>query len=369
MKACIVGTMNLKHMTLISLYTQIFSKYYILYDLIYIDEYGIEEQCEANQVYIYRHQATSDSRIFRKILYHKSMRDFCKFVKKKLDQGKYDFVVVWREETAVLLYKYLSVKYKNKYSVNIRDIWEGRFRALFYQRLKKAVNKSAFNTISSDGFLRYLPKADYLFVHSANRYLLDGMVEQTMSQDKGNRPIIITNIGTFRNDDYCIMLIDAFANDKRFEIRFYGQGSERIRDYIQAKDYTNIMYHGSFEPQETLNFLKGTDIINCAYGADTIAETSKIPIRFYYAIYLGVPILSTKGTCIQITADRLGIGIALPSDVSKGNFIADQVYNAYNRLNYSKTLERLEKFKKEIDESHIILEKKVLESFHWDERD
>ena len=42
-KICIIGTSNIKHISLISLYTKYFDQHGMAYDIIYLDRYGIEE--------------------------------------------------------------------------------------------------------------------------------------------------------------------------------------------------------------------------------------------------------------------------------------------------------------------------------------
>ena len=42
-KICIIGTSNIKHISLISLYTKYFDQHGMAYDIIYLDRYGIED--------------------------------------------------------------------------------------------------------------------------------------------------------------------------------------------------------------------------------------------------------------------------------------------------------------------------------------
>ena len=57
----------------------------------------------------------------------------------------------------MLLFDLLLFKYKNNYILDIRDPSYEKFK-LFNQILKKIICSSYFTTISSEGFLEFLPK-------------------------------------------------------------------------------------------------------------------------------------------------------------------------------------------------------------------
>lgn len=49
MRVCIVGIQNIKHMTTVSVYTELLKKHNIDYDIIYMDKYGIQEKSSAKK--------------------------------------------------------------------------------------------------------------------------------------------------------------------------------------------------------------------------------------------------------------------------------------------------------------------------------
>lgn len=360
MRVCIIGSKNLNHLTLISIYTRIFDRHRIPYDIVYLDIEGKDETYYGNaEVHKYSIDLKKDNcllaRIANKVLYKK----YYLYVTKKIKQNKYDFLVLWGDETAALLADFLKKRPGICYSVNIRDIWslddDQHTRKVF-----SAINHSCFTTVSSDGFLRHLPTSKYLFVHSANKDFLGGGVCNRVKKDS-KAPIVITSIGTFRNDDYNKRLVDVFSNDNRFLLKFIGQGSNRIQKYILEKGYMNIKCTDFFKPEETLNLLEDADIISCAYGAENEAEITKLPIRFYYAVYLNTPILATEGTWIEKTGKDLGISISIPASTADlDSSIANKVYQEFLLYNQQNNQNRLDDYKKEIDDSHIKLEKELL---------
>ena len=171
--------------------------------------------------------------------------------------------------------------------------------------------------------------------------------------------ICITTIGTFRNDEYIKKLVDRLGMDKRFLLKFIGQGSERIEYYAAEKGYTNVVCRGAFPPEETAALLEDTDIINCAYGAETLAEMTKLPIRLYYAVYMLLPILSTEGTWITECASRLENAIVLSKDLTEKD-LAQRIFDAYKCLDWEKMKLLLMQYRQKAEESHMVLERELM---------
>lgn len=357
MRACIIGIQNIKHMTLISLYTQYFEKNKIAYDLIYIDKYGIEECTTASNVYKFDATNAKYNGVIGKI---KKTIDFRKYAIEILNANDYDFLAVWREQTACIFANYLKKRYFRKYSVNIRDLYNKRFLPLTIG-LKIAVNHSAFNTISSEGFLPYIPNADYLMVHSANKELLSNGLFNIGSQKK--RPIRITYIGTLRFPEYCKFVVDCFQNDDRFELAFIGQGSEKIFKYVEEKKIDNVICIEKFEPQDTIRLLDGTNLINCAFGTNELAEKMLTPIRLYYAIYGGIPVLTTTGTWVSDLAKSMEMNISIAFSDMDISSIANEVYFAYTHMDFTTMNGKQKVYIQKIDDAFSCFQDKLDEYF------
>lgn len=75
-RICIVGTANLKHISLISVYTRYFDSEGIPYDIIYWDRYGIEEVTTAHSVYKYYERGKESS--LRRFLSFVKFRQYAK---------------------------------------------------------------------------------------------------------------------------------------------------------------------------------------------------------------------------------------------------------------------------------------------------
>ena len=90
-KICIIGTSNIKHISLISLYTKYFDQHGMAYDIIYLDRYGIEEKTTAANVYRY-----TESNAQGKIGKLKMFMHFRRYTKKILRENKYEYVITWQ---------------------------------------------------------------------------------------------------------------------------------------------------------------------------------------------------------------------------------------------------------------------------------
>ena len=344
MKFAIIGIQNLKHMTTVSVYTDVFDKYNMYYDMIYIDKYGIEEKSNANNVYVYKADSKRMQSKTGKLL--EAVR-FRNYAIKIIEREKYDFLILWREHTVSLFSSYVSRKYSNRYSVNIRDLWNSR-NCVFTLLIKHAIKSSLFNTVCSDGFIPFLPKADYLFLHCINYEAIKRMV-LVPTEKKVNSVLTLSFIGTVRFANYCCKVVEAFGNDERFILKFIGQGSEIIKNYASERGFTNVECVGAFEPELTAELLEGTDIINCAYGAMSEAERSLLPTRFYYAVHMGIPIICSKGTWLERVANEKKIGITIPAEIDKVDGISDDVYESYMKMDFSMMRNECKKYIDEID--------------------
>jgi len=351
----ILGITNLKHMSLISLYTSIFHENNIVYDLIYIDKYGIEEKNSARKVYKYESNNETNS-VFGKL---KHMVRFKKYAERILKENQYDFVIVWREQTAAIFADFLRKHYAQRYCVNVRDLWS-KYNVFVTNGLNKALKDSRFNTIASEGFLTYLPsKYQYLFVNSVNLDILKNV--ENVSTKSSRDVIKIKSIGTFRNDAYFFKLADSLANDKRFELHFIGQGSERMADYCSQHGYENVICSGTFTPDQTASFLLDADIINCSSGKEDRAEECKIPIRFYYAVFNNLPILTTEQTFLSKMSSALHLNIDIPQNPKASDGIGDIIYNAMQNFDYERSGKLLDEYKAHIMDGHDALKQKMLE--------
>ena len=117
-RVAILSCVNIKHMSLITLYTDILNRERIPFDVIYMDKYGEDEVIECNNKYRFVNKIDRNlPRFIKKIRYYMFKPWACKVMR----QNKYDFIIVWNDLAIFLFANFLSKHFKGKYCLNVRD--------------------------------------------------------------------------------------------------------------------------------------------------------------------------------------------------------------------------------------------------------
>jgi hypothetical protein len=332
-KIAIVSIVNIKHMTLISLYTDIFKKRGIEYDLIYIDKYQIDEENDAENVFKYNIDISKSDSKLKKVIKYSGFR---KYAKKIIRNNNYDFLIIWTSATGYLLFDFLEKHYKNKYSLNIRDYArDDQFPISMIQ--KKVIENSRFTTISSQKFLDFLPNANnYLFVNSINPSFMEELGVQQSS--KKTKPLRICFIGYVRFIENDKKLLTALKNDDRFIVQYFGSGANELKEFAEQNSIRNTEFIDSFDSTETVNLLKKADIINNLYGNENVALDTAVSIKYYYSLLLKIPILVWKDTYMEEITRENG-----NSFVFNGNYenLGNQLYEWYQKIDWQNMNKKL----------------------------
>lgn len=346
MKTCILSTVDLSRMSMSMIYTDYFEKQGIAYDIIFVDKYGEYWDNVPENLIPLHTESKQEYNVIKKVSIFWKLR---KPVLQILKKNNYDLIVAWNEVTALIFGDLLFKWFPQKYIINIRD-YQYLEAPIIKSQLKWTIENSYFSTVSSSRYLNYLPKADYIFLHSMNKTVLSKL---SRNREKAiSRPITIVYIGQIGWLDNTYKFIDALANNTDFILKFIGVGAEKVDEYIDGKNYTNIQTYGRFKPEETSSFLKDADIIYNLYGYGNKHLDAALSIKLYYAIYLGIPILTFANTCTDEIAKKCGIAYTV-SSTEKMKEDLDCLYSWYQEFNISEARIRCDQFiNKEIVGSH-----------------
>jgi len=328
-KIAILSAVNIKHMSLISLYTDILKEKGIEYDIIYMDKYNEDEYFECAHKYRYVNPVNQKwLRLLKKLKY----MTFYPYAAKILKKNQYDLIIVWNDVAIFMFAGLLPRKYKGRYCLNVRDnMWYDKKR--FQKRYEKCFLNSVFNTISSEGFLEFLPpKATYLPIQSLNLSALEGMKIHDRMRTEGE-PIKIGFVGCVRFYERNQKLLDAFANDSRFELHYYGKNANVLKKYADEKKIENTRFHDSFPVEDTAQYLEQVDVMNNLYGNGTLNIRLAISIKFYHALYSRIPILVSPNTYIGKLAKDIGVGFEI-GDEKIDETLADRFYEWYRNVSF-----------------------------------
>lgn len=255
---------------------------------------------------------------------------YARFVKYQLKKNKYDkivFVGTYAGIPAFIAY-FLKYNYCGKYWIDLRDITYEKYK-IFYKLESQAILNSYKTVISSRGYVPFLPKYDYGYIHNIDPTMEEILKKYNKSESDNIR---ISYIGNLAYWDSCKEMIDVLANDSRFVMNFVGPNYEKIQQYCENNHIINVTFHGRFKREETIKFYNNTDIIYNIYGNDTVNVRTALSNKLYYALRFKLPIIVSPNTYMEKLTKKYNVGISFEN---KREF-ADELYDWYQNFNNKK---------------------------------
>ena len=246
MKIAIVSVGDYRHISMISKYTEYFDSHHVEYDILCTDRYeGTVYPSSIIKAFPCKNLKTKREKLGMFL-------SFYRWASRIIKQEKYDFLVIWNENTAPLFAPLLLTKYRHRYCVNIRDVDFLNQKAVNIVR-ERVIRNSAFSTYCSTAKLDFPKGYPYVLMRSINMKILQDTTPRTGFRKPGEK-IRIVNIGKIRFPMANKRIIEALGNDDRFELLFIGAGSEKLESYKEK--YNNITLIGAYLPEETASYLE-----------------------------------------------------------------------------------------------------------------
>lgn len=327
-KICILSAVNIKHMAMISLYTERLLRDGIDFDIVYMDKYGEEEFFPAKNKHVFTNIIDHEQPRWKKAIRYMRFRSYAI---RTLEMNQYDFIIVWNDVAIIMFADYLARKWKGKYSLNIRDYCHQRFKPIYWM-FSWVIKNASFTTVSSLGFCAFLPppSSRYIQVHSLNMPVLRKLSPRTGFRDV-NQPIRIGFVGYVRFLEINSRLLDIFRNDSRFELHYYGAHSEYLEDYAIKNGINNVCFHGAFPVQDTNIYMDKIDVVNNLYGNQSLSLDYALSIKLYNGVWCRLPILVCPGTYMEKIVDEYGIGYTVQT---YDDDLKDRIYDWYRSLDF-----------------------------------
>lgn len=243
------------------------------------------------------------------------------YLKKHQEYNKIIFLGTYAFVPA-LLAGFLKKKYYKKYWIDVRDLTYESF-APFFRLEKNAITNSYCSVVSSKGFIQYLPPYDYRTIHN-----IDPSMDEYLLRFKHTKSDVI-RIGYYGNLSYwtsCKEMLDLFANDQRFIMKFAGPNVERIRDYCNVNHIVNVAFHGEFPKNKTVDFYCDTDIIYNLYGSNNVNVRTALSNKLYYGLSFELPILVNSNTLMADIVSKYGVGFVFENN----HAFPDKLFNEYS---------------------------------------
>lgn len=214
-RICFVSMDNLNRVPYIQTYIKWINQ---PFDVVYWDRSGVNESVgEACAYRFEKHIKTSGDggQKLQKLIGYWGFRSFAK---KILLANNYELVFALTGNCAVLISDLLLSKYRRRYIIDIRDYWHEDF-VPYHRREQRLIKESAQAVISSPAYAEFLCEYDYAVMH--NDQILDpGIVREFREKSDCSDPFVISCVGAMKNLEYDKKVIDYFANDDRFLLKF-----------------------------------------------------------------------------------------------------------------------------------------------------
>jgi hypothetical protein len=306
-KVCLIAARNLSNITPLLKYISAAED---PIDIIYWNRNELNESCEANRVFAYNRKTSEDCSKAEKLL---SYLGFRHFVLKILRRNKYDKIILLPTQTAVMLFDFLVVHHKKcKYLLDIQD-YTAEYKKWFKPIINTLIKYSTVVSLTSPAYMSFLPIHEYIISHNYSPMPKSDIAAYRSRVLKG-LPITISCVGGIRFIEYFAKIIQVFANDSRFVLRFDGAGSERLKPICKELSASNVILTGRFDRKDTIFFNMKADIANNLFGNHTPLLDFALSNRLYNAVQLGMPILVCPDTYTAQIACEYGFGFVFDID-------------------------------------------------------
>lgn len=296
------------------------------YDLIYWSRSKQDAFTGAENVYCFQHEVELGNKMRWLRQLSSGYLGFRRFAKRILIQNKYAFVVALTGNAAVLLSDVLCDVYPGKYIIDIRDYF---LEDLLPYRLleERAIDHSAMTVISSPDYVHFLGDHRFCVMHNTQSISQRDIVS-IQEAERPSMPFVIASIGTAKNISLDKQVINYFANDRRFQLRFIGRGYEQLIPYCKQHGIRNVIAKGEFQSADTVNLYKDVDAIMSMYGSKKTHFRYQLTNKLYFATQLEIPIIvSPNTTMARMTNDySLGLVLDLNREASK-----EDILDLYNK--------------------------------------
>ena len=132
-----------------------------------------------------------------------------------------------------------------------------------------------------------------------------------------NDLITFSYVGGF-SEDRCLDTIIHIAKDGYINLAIAGFGNERIEKNLNnLKGHPNIRYYGKVKYQDGLQIMYNSDIVYAMYSIANPNNVYAAPNKYYEALLLGKPLVTTKGTLVEKKVQKSDIGYTIGEDVEE----------------------------------------------------
>jgi hypothetical protein len=310
MKVLLIGAGKIAHLPFANFYLEALSKVDAEVHLLYWNRDGGPEFELPYDVTLHEFRATQRDEV-PKISKIPNYLKYRSYAHRLIREGDFSLLIPLHTMPALTLYSLLTGKYARRFIFDYRDVTMERippFRAAIGQIVKHSI----VTFVSSEAFRAFLPAGNE--VMSTHNILLDSLHERDRRRaaPRSHWPIRIRFWGFVRHESVNRALIDALANDARFELHYHGRQqavAARLQQHVRQNAIHNVHFHGPYSPTDRYDFASETEIIHNLYDNDH-AMTYATSNKFYDGIALYLPQLCSTHSHMGDLVERLKVGLA-----------------------------------------------------------
>ncbi|MBR4389968.1 MAG: capsular biosynthesis protein [Prevotella sp.] len=346
--------LNISYAPYLRIYTNILDKMDgVEYDIIYPDKKGLHEPAK------HYFDVQTEDRVskLKKVIYY---YQYSRFLVRVLKQERYDKLIVFGQQVAVFIHRYLSREYKGKFIIDYRDLGlDQKCKGIFRQIL----GSCAHIIISSPGFKKYLPEGEnYILSHNFDINILREALKDVrtepyqLSQNKGKLEIL--TIGSIRDYEQNSAVIEALGNNDRYHLTFAGRGyaAADLERFAKEHHVENIVFTGYYDKSTEPDIISQTTFLNIFYPRRPTHETA-ISNRFYNSLIFRKPMITTVGTIQGNYTEKYNLGLAITNTDNLSERLEDY-YQTFDSVEFEKQRTRLlNEFKRDYDIFENIVKK------------
>lgn len=296
------------------------------YDLVYWDRSEHDEIVGARNVFRYSHKVRKGGGLSWLWDLATGYAGYRKFARRILKENQYKIVIALTGNVAVILTDVLTKYYSKKYIMDIRDYFLEDI-PLYRHIEQKTIEHAALALVSSPSYEVFLGRHDFQVMHNVQS-IEPCDIADIKKAPHPSEPFVLANIGTAKTLDLDRRVIDYFANDMRFQLRYIGRGYDQLNEYCHSQGIHNVVAVGDFASSETINFYRDIDAILSVFGNTQTNFKHCLPNKLYYSAQLELPILVSPGTYMADVAESYSLGRTL--DIESGDS-KEQILHLYDQ--------------------------------------
>lgn len=231
------------------------------------------------------------------------------FVRRVVRKNHYRNLIVFGSQLSVFLIPLLLFSYRRKYIIDFRDLSIEQYPVI--KTLFSCVLRESYcNVVSSSGFIKYLPKADYIVAHNLNMDLARKGLDITYKPPR--RPYEVLTIGGIRDYESNMEVVKSLANSSIYNIKFVGKGyaSKKIEESCLLNSYTNVSFSGYYKKEDEPEIIKSSSVLNIFYP-QIKSHMSAMSNRFYNSLIYKKPMIVTAGSIQGEYVEKYNLGVSV----------------------------------------------------------